>query len=231
MSERYSQDELEEHYNEAVEAGQSPWPMNECELFYRNDNYSSWDEIESIYEGVIQTKPKKVSGDPGNPLNDRLDGIFFSVNVDRYGEPVDRSPFGPKRWLIPISKAVEVLAEDEFESDSSSSSITMDEEESEISQNVLERDLTTKLRLYFADYNVNNNSHYVILVLVQKDSEADEFAAKNLLEIDIEDNNLFCCENDEDGYPVFRVSQKIWVNIFYTKELRLDMGDFSQQRF
>lgn len=89
--------------------------------------------------------------------------------------------------------------------------------------------------LYFADFYCNfpRSPHYVTLVMTKHGSGADEFCKKNLPEIDFRNNPFFCYCDTETG-PVFYVSaigKKTWVEVFYTEDLCLDLGEFDVKYF
>lgn len=320
--EQFTTDELRQLYAKATWFNSSDTydgepKLNKCHYLYRNKNKVDWDQIQYGGRGRIPLIMKDHCGDPKNPLNGNLEGIFFCANVNwNDGDLPSRSPFGDTRWMIPISEACQLMRhgeterwddkadlgvrgqmQNDLETDDTYYSEDEDYSEQQLSsvdnvryqghiynqspyrfntmtssfqysaplyeeplsrsleftsmnlegyfnsyspQTVLAPEGTSYLpitqakfqvpNLYFADFYCMNTPHYVILVMTNPGSEADEFCQENLLKIDFEDNPFFCYSDSEDG-PSFWVSKKTWVEVFYTEELNLNHGEFSDWKF
>lgn len=68
--------------------------------FYRDKDRDYYDDV--LRSGCMEKYLKDNNGDPLSPINGRLEGLHFSVNVDRKsGKPCKPSVFGPKRLKTP----------------------------------------------------------------------------------------------------------------------------------
>lgn len=68
--------------------------------FYRDKDDDYFNEVweDGTMEGVL----KDENGDPYSPINGRLEGLYFSVNVNfRTGLPMEPSIFGDRRLEVP----------------------------------------------------------------------------------------------------------------------------------
>ena len=76
-----------------------------CHTFYRDKDSIYFDDIRMNKSGNMQVYRKDHHGDPKSPINDRINGLFFSTNV-LYGttEPIPWSVFGDTRLLIPMEQ-------------------------------------------------------------------------------------------------------------------------------
>ena len=76
-----------------------------CHTFYRDKNSGYFDDISVNKNGDMQVCRKDHHGDPKSPINGRINGLFFSTNV-QYGttEPIPWSVFGNTRLLIPMEQ-------------------------------------------------------------------------------------------------------------------------------
>jgi hypothetical protein len=81
-----------------------PWWTLPVQWFYRDSFQDSEDVAKA--SGVIRKYRKNKNGDPSCPINDRIDGLHFSCNVDyKTCEPFgDYSPYGNRRLLIPAAE-------------------------------------------------------------------------------------------------------------------------------
>ena len=70
-------------------------------VLYRTQPPSYFEDIENNHENVMKPSLKDSNGDKRSPINGRIMGLFFSVNVDfRTGTPYPQSPYGSKRLNI-----------------------------------------------------------------------------------------------------------------------------------
>lgn len=148
--------QISELYEKAIAyAGSNSVPVR---WFYRNKRRKYFDEILSEHNGIMRPYIKDDSGDPGSPINGRLNGLFFTASVkpgSKTGEVDARSSFGDTRLCVPT------------------------EDFSLPDRNLYFVDFycmkTTKL-------------HYVTLVVTRKDSEADRFCLRRLLPLSFDEN-------------------------------------------
>ena len=72
--------------------------------------------------------------------------------------------------------------------------------------------------LYFADFFcMRRSAHYITLVAAKQGSTSDKFCQKRLLKFDPYKPNRFLCING----PVAKVSQSLWVEVFYTEDINI----------
>ena len=76
-----------------------------CNSFYRDKDPDYFNDIRANKNGHMQVYRKDHHGDPKSPINGRIDGLFFSTNV-QYGttKPIPRSVYGGARLLIPMEQ-------------------------------------------------------------------------------------------------------------------------------
>ncbi|KAK2138498.1 hypothetical protein LSH36_2929g00004, partial [Paralvinella palmiformis] len=76
--------------------------------FYRDKTETYFQTIERE-GGLMKGYKKDCHGDPKSPINNRLDGLFFSVNID----PITRRPpstsiYGDCRLIVPVKNIMEL---------------------------------------------------------------------------------------------------------------------------
>ena len=88
--------------------------------------------------------------------------------------------------------------------------------------------LMTNSNLYFADFycKCDSKAHYVTLVLTKPGSKTDGFCEKNLISVDI-GNNDFLYHSSENEV---RVTNKVWVEVFYTEDVDLSSLEIPMKR-
>ena len=158
-------------------------PAVPCQSFYRDKRVGHFTNNQM---GIIEVYLKDTNGDPANPINEMLSGIFFSASMDRKtGYPPVTSIYGSER----ISVLPRVL---------------------------LDHNLAN---LYFSDFYCFNRSasHYVLLVITWKHTEADRICENKLEKIN-KYNNPFLWINPH-GYVM--VTSKVWVEVFFTNNIRM----------
>ena len=98
----YSKHELHQLFLRAVDA-RTTRAYDEVQWFYRDKSPAYFDEImQSSSKRVMKTYMKDRNGDPRSPINGRLCGLHFSVNVhQKTGLPIKPSVFGSMRLMIP----------------------------------------------------------------------------------------------------------------------------------
>ena len=75
-----------------------------CKYLYRNKEEGHFEDILDG-DGILKMNLKEDAGDPRNPINDKIKGIFFTATVDKgskTGEPIRTSPYGSSRLQISI---------------------------------------------------------------------------------------------------------------------------------
>lgn len=80
-----------------------PDDFREIDSFYRNKTYTYYKKIEKSTTKVEQAYEKDENGDPGNPINKNINGLFFSGQLTKSGKLEANSPFGPRRLIVPAS--------------------------------------------------------------------------------------------------------------------------------
>ena len=141
--------------------------------------------------GILDCRLKDLSGHERNPINNNLSGIFFQCNVDTKGVPNKYSPYGPCRLQMPAYS------------------------------------LLDNCKLYFSDFFClkekrpkHKPDHYVIIVAVKPDSNADALCIKaNLLQLKSHSNPLL--QLDKTTKSVI-YNTKVTTEIMYTEDLDLN---------
>jgi hypothetical protein len=79
--------------------------MKETPFFYRDKTTKYFQDIMTQNNGLMQVYEKDFHGDPKSPINGRLDGLFFSVNIDlSTGLLPTSSIYGQHRLLMPPTR-------------------------------------------------------------------------------------------------------------------------------
>uniref|UniRef100_A0A7E4V5I0 PHYHIP_C domain-containing protein n=1 Tax=Panagrellus redivivus TaxID=6233 RepID=A0A7E4V5I0_PANRE len=170
-------------------------PSNIFDLAYRCKPASYWDSIRETGNGLMETYVKDSSGHPRNHINGKLNGLFFCVNISGYSSLPACSPYGDKRLCLPAQQLLD----------------------------------PTVVNLYFCDFyccrllSVSEPPHYVTIVVCRKDSESDLFCKDKL--IPLPTDNPFLKISDVDGEYKFEVSGTVWVELYYTENIQLDMDN------
>ena len=69
-----------------------------CTDFYRDKNQDYYNYIFDKRQGIMEKYEKDSHGDPANPINGQISGLFFSATMDRLrGGPLRESIFGDRR--------------------------------------------------------------------------------------------------------------------------------------
>ena len=69
-----------------------------CTYFYRDKNQDYYNYIFDKRQGIMEKYEKDSHGDPANPINAQISGLFFSATMDRLrGGPLRESIFGDRR--------------------------------------------------------------------------------------------------------------------------------------
>ena len=76
-----------------------------CTCFYRDKDQWYYNHIFENCDGIMKKYQKDCHGDPANPINEQISGLFFSATMhERYGGPLSQSTFGDRRVEIQPSK-------------------------------------------------------------------------------------------------------------------------------
>lgn len=80
-----------------------------CKWLYRNKDEEYFDNILQTNRGVMEPIMKDESGDPRNPINGRLEGVFFTASVkkDSDSKPLQKSPYGSSRFQVPLEYLID----------------------------------------------------------------------------------------------------------------------------
>ena len=80
----------------------------EVQFAYRNKPLPYFKTIMQKRGGIMEVYNKDRNGDPGCPINEQINGLFFGVRIDPKTRTLpDDSYFGDKRIIMPIGKLVE----------------------------------------------------------------------------------------------------------------------------
>ena len=76
-----------------------------CHTCYRDKDSRYFNDVRLYKGGYMQVYRKDHHGDPKSPINGRINGLFFSTNI-QYGttEPIPWSVYGDTRLFIPMEK-------------------------------------------------------------------------------------------------------------------------------
>ena len=81
-----------------------------CTELYRTKSLSYFTNIKTNHNNIMKLHLKDSSGDKFSPINGRIMGLFFAVNINfRTGQPFPNSPYGDRRLHI---QAHELLTHD-----------------------------------------------------------------------------------------------------------------------
>ena len=79
--------------------------MKETPFFYRDKTLRYFQDIMLHNNGLMEVYVKDFHGDPKSPINGRLNGLFFSVNIDlSTGVLPTSSIYGQHRLLVPPTR-------------------------------------------------------------------------------------------------------------------------------
>lgn len=98
--------ELEELQKRSLDfiKGTSPAKI---EVLYRNKPKDYWLSMREVDNGVMLPYTKDYNGDPGNPINGRISGLFFAGTKEKKTGFLPRySPFGDWRFVLPVERLV-----------------------------------------------------------------------------------------------------------------------------
>uniref|UniRef100_A0A8R1DR32 Phytanoyl-CoA hydroxylase-interacting protein-like C-terminal domain-containing protein n=1 Tax=Caenorhabditis japonica TaxID=281687 RepID=A0A8R1DR32_CAEJA len=182
-------------YSFITRDGTSEPQMHEFFVVYRCKPKVYWDEIHHYGNDVMQKYIKDDNGQPGNLINGKINGLFFSARLlpDLTLPPC--SPFGNVRMIISAS----ILLNPECHN------------------------------FYFADFYCNKNIHYVTVVICFVDSETDRYCRERLIKLNPLSNPFFKLVPPVErfGKCRFYINYSLWVELYYTEDIQLDIGQFS----
>ena len=140
--------------------------MVPCNLLYRNRPREYFDAILQNNKGIMKPVMKNRGGDPRNPINNKLEAVFFTASVRRGstdGEPIEKSPYGPSRFQASIEYLIDPYKYNLYFADF---------------------------------YCSGSNYHYISLVVAEVDSEADDICYSNLPLLKWDNNEFLTCDDD-----------------------------------
>ena len=80
----------------------------EVQFAYRNKPPPYFQRIKQERRNIMEVYSKDRNGDPGCPINEQINGLFFGLRIDPNTRTLpDESYFGSRRIIIPIGKLVE----------------------------------------------------------------------------------------------------------------------------
>lgn len=82
----------EEHYGETI--------LRKFKNFYRCKPSQYFENITKNFDGIMEIYMKDLTGHLANPINHRLNGLFFFAKLTESGKFFKTSPFGDTRWFI-----------------------------------------------------------------------------------------------------------------------------------
>jgi len=87
---------------------ESPVDFLRCRWLYRNKPLEYFQEIFHFHDGIMKVYIKDNNGDPASCINGRLDGLFFSANVNpKTRKPQMRPIYGDTCLRVSCSKMFE----------------------------------------------------------------------------------------------------------------------------
>src|SRR6218665_547232 len=171
-----------------------------CVWLYRNKHPKYFEDILRNRGGIMEVYVKDNSGDPGCPINGRIQGLFFMASVQRgsqTGEPDRRSAFGSCRLRIAVEQIL---------------------------------NSTPNLYFADFYCMRSNKIHYVTLVATRPGSIADRLCADRLLALGVvyPNCNPFLYEDFCGEFRV-SAKNKLYVELLYTegidiREYQLEQG-------
>ncbi|CAO4360490.1 unnamed protein product [Caenorhabditis nigoni] len=169
--------------------------MHEFRVVYRCKPKVYWDEIHHYCNDVMQKYIKDDNGQPGNLINGKINGLFFSARLLPDLTLPQFSPFGNVRMIV---NAFLILNPERH-------------------------------NFYFSDFYCNKNIHYVTIVICVIDSETDRYCREKLVKLNPLSNPFvkLIPPPDRFGQWRFYINYTLWVELYYTEDLQLDMGQFS----
>ncbi|CAC5360287.1 unnamed protein product [Mytilus coruscus] len=101
----FTKAEYEILYNKAiVHIKARKGEFRSIEYFYRNKSEKYFHSITVNHNGIMRPYKKDQNGDPCSVINGRLNGLFFSTDIDfQKSQPFRSSPFGPLRLHVTAS--------------------------------------------------------------------------------------------------------------------------------
>ena len=80
-------------------------PFTYAHLLHRNKRSAYWREIFDRRGGIMEVYLKDSNGDQASPINNNIDGLFFSATIEAStGLPPKFSPFGNQRLEMPVQE-------------------------------------------------------------------------------------------------------------------------------
>ncbi|CAI2322552.1 unnamed protein product [Caenorhabditis sp. 36 PRJEB53466] len=186
---------LQKCYNFIGGGGKKDPQMHEFCVVYRCKPKVYWDEIHHYCNDVMQKYIKDDNGQPGNLINGKINGLFFSARLLPDLTLPQFSPFGNVRMII---NAFPLLNPERH-------------------------------NFYFADFYCNKNIHYVTVVICVIDSDTDIYCRDRLIRLNPLSNPFVKLVPPPDRFGPWRfyVNYTLWVELYYTEDIQLNMGQFS----
>ncbi|ESO05637.1 hypothetical protein HELRODRAFT_171296 [Helobdella robusta] len=157
MDDRFTKEDLKQLMNRATPHYQTG-RLVLCKYLYRNKPLKYFEDIVNKRSSIMKTYVKDNSGDPRNPINGKLNGLFFLASVNKgslTGEPKKTSQFGNTRLTVPVNILFDVH--------------------------------NCKL-YFTDFFCMRGKEHFVTLVLTLENSEADRFCQEKLIPLNVFNN-------------------------------------------
>lgn len=161
--------------------------MVQCKWLYRNKEKNYFDDLFRRNRGIMVPIMKDGSGDPRSFINGQLEGIFFTASVKKGSENGEPLEHSAYGTSRLLVDINYLIDPDAF-------------------------------NLYFADfYCLGNDNHYIILVIAEADSEADNLCYRNLPLLDWYDNAFLAISHDFEVTD----SDSCVIEVFYTNDVNM----------
>ena len=80
---------------------EAPGQFKTCKCFYRDKDQCYYNDIFQNCQGIMKKYEKDSHGDPANPINEQISGLFFSATMHKSsGQPLSHSIYGNRRVKI-----------------------------------------------------------------------------------------------------------------------------------
>ena len=80
---------------------EAPGQFKMCKCFYRDKDQCYYKNIFQNCQGIMKKYEKDSHGDPANPINEQISGLFFSATMHKSsGQPLSQSIYGNTRVKI-----------------------------------------------------------------------------------------------------------------------------------
>jgi hypothetical protein len=168
--------------------------LNQLHWFYRDKTHEYFLDVIKLERGMMTPYIKDLHGDPRSPINDRINGLFFTADsvVDpKTNQPKKISIYGRLRFLVPSSAMINGSTRVYFAD--------------------------------FYCVNKKKRPHYVTLVMTTVGSATDKFCKEHLVALNLENNPFFVIKKTSKRKYVVHVTKcsKLCVELLYTDVINI----------